>query len=405
MTDRRDPSTSNLQQALTRYMAEQKISRRDLLDRIAKVGSAVALAPVIAACASSTGSPAASAAAPTPAGSGAAPSAAPSAAAAASPEPELFVYNWADYIGEDVVPSFEEKYGVKVTYDFFDTYDTMYTRIGADGGGFDVAFPVSTDIPGFIERGLVRELDQSLLTNIGNLGAAWADPGYDRGNKYSVPYMWWTTGIAYDTEQITEELTSSEALWDPRWSGHIAMLDDYREVFAIALKRLGHSGNTTDEAELDAALALLQEQKPLVRTYTTDDIGVLSTGDAWIAHAWAADVYQVQVERPSVTYYVPEEGGVKGSDTMVVLSGAKHPVAAHLFINHLLDAEVSASNTNFIGYMGPNEAAKEFIDPTILEDPAVNPDQQIVARLEELLELGADDDKYVERWNTLRAGG
>jgi spermidine/putrescine transport system substrate-binding protein len=404
MTERYDASSIDLENALVRYMAEQRLSRRQLLDRIAKVGSATALAPIIAACASSSGSPAGSAAAPTTAASGAAPSAAPSAAAA-SPEPELFVYNWADYIGEEVVPSFEEKYGVKVTYDFFDNYDTMYARLGADGGGFDVTFPVSTDIPGFIERGLARELDHSLLTNIGNLGAEWANPGYDPGNKYSVPYMWWTTGIAYDTEQITEELTSSEALWDPRWSGHIAMLDDYREVFAIALKRLGHSGNTTDEAQLDEALALLQEQKPLVRTYTTDDIGVLSTGDAWIAHAWAADVYQVQVERPSVTYYVPEEGGVKGSDTMVVLSGAKHPVAANLFINHVLDAEVSAANTNFIGYMGPNEAAKEFIDPAILEDPAVNPDQAIVDKLEELLDLGPDDDKYVERWNTLRAGG
>jgi spermidine/putrescine transport system substrate-binding protein len=149
---------------------------------------------------------------------------------------------------------------------------------------------------------------------------------------------------------------------------------------------------------------LLQEQKPLVRIYTTDDIGVLSAGDAWVCHAWGSDVYQVVGDRPSVKFYIPKEGGVRGSDTAVVLSGAKHPVAANLFINHLLDAKVSAENTNFIGYMGPNAAAREFISPDILGDPNVNPDQAVVAKLQELLDLGTELDKYTQRWNRLRAG-
>ena len=95
-------------------------------------------------------------------------------------------------------------------------------------------------------------------------------------------------------------------------------------------------------------------------------------------HAWGADVYQVIGDRPSVKYYLPSEGAVRGSDTMVLLAGAKHPVAAHLFMNYMLDAEVAAANTNFIGYMGPNEAAKQYIDPAILADPTVNPDKATV---------------------------
>jgi spermidine/putrescine-binding protein len=121
-------------------------------------------------------------------------------------------------------------------------------------------------------------------------------------------------------------------------------------------------------------------------------------------HAWGADVYQVTPDRPSVKYYLPKEGAVRGSDTMVLLAGAQHPVAAHLFINYMLDAQVAADNTNYIGYMGPNEAAKQFIDPTILSDPTVNPDKAIVDALQEIQDLGDDEKKYQDRWSTLRAG-
>jgi spermidine/putrescine transport system substrate-binding protein len=216
--------------------------------------------------------------------------------------------------------------------------------------------------------------------------------------------MWWTTGVAYDTTKISDTLTSSKALWDPRWSKHIGMLDDFQETFATALIQLGHSANTTDTGELDAALALLQEQKPLVRVYTTDTITMMSSGDVWIGQIWGADLYQISQENDKVVYYVPEEGGIRGSDTLAVFSGAKHPIAAHLFINHMLDAQVSADNTNYIGYMGPNAAAKEFISPDILADPSVNPEQALIEKLQELLDLGpAVRDEYLKRWQTLRA--
>lgn len=404
MHDRHDGSSIDLERALTRYMVEQRISRRQLLDRIGRIGAAAALAPVIAACTGSGASVAPSVAPTTAPGSeGPAPSTGPTPVP--EPESELFVYNWTDYIGEDVIPSFEDKYGVKVTYDFFSNTDEAYAKLGSNGGGYDVSFPISVDIPALLAKGALLPLDSSLLPNLVNLGAEWADPGYDPGNANSVPYMWWTTGVAYDTSRITDTLTSSTALWDPRFAKHISMLDDWQEAFAMALIQLGHSANTTVAAELDAALALLQQQKPLIRVYSTDTIGTLSSGDVWIGQVWGADTYAIQEENENVVYYIPEEGGVKGSDTMAIFSGAPHPIAAHLFINHMLDAQVSASNTNYIYYMGPNAAAREFIDPAILEDPALNPDQAIVAKLEELLDLGQSvRDEYLTRWQTLRGG-
>ena len=408
MTDRHDGSSIDLERELVRYMAERRITRRALLDGVTKLGAAAAMAPVIAACtgAGATASPSAAAATPGATAASAPPSDSPTPepTPVPSPEGELFVYNWADYMGEDVVPSFEDKYGIKVTYDFFDNYDTMYAKIGQDDGGYDVTFPTSVDIPALLAQNLVQPLDLSLIPNVANLGKEWANPGYDPGNGHSVPYMWWTTGVAYDTEKVDGELDSWDALWDPRFAQHLAVLDDSREAFAAALFRLGLDPNTTSDADLDKALVSLQEQKPLVRVYTTDDIGVLSNGDAWVSHAWGSDVYQVVSERPSVKFYIPKEGGIRGSDTAVMLANAKHPIASQLFLNHLLDAQVSAANTNYIGYMGPNAAAKEFIDPAILADPTVNPDQAVVDSLVELLDLGADLGKYTTRWTTLRAG-
>lgn len=408
MDHRYDGSSIDLEKELIRYMLRARVSRRELLERIGKVGAAAALAPVIAACTGGGAPPSAAATAGSTQGA-ASPSAAGDASPATTPVPEpegeLFVYNWTDYIGEDVIPSFEEKYGVKVTYDFFANTDEAYAKLGSDGGGYDVSFPISVDIPAFVAKGALLPLDKSLLPNIVNLGTEWSDPGYDPGNTHSVPYMWWTTGVAYDSTKVTDSPTSSKALWDERYSGHISMLDDVQEVFAMALIQLGYSANTTDTAQMDEALALLQQQKPLVRVYSTDTIGTMSSGDVWIGHVWGADTYAIQAENENVLYYIPEEGGVKGSDTLAIFSGAKHPIAAHLFLNHMLDAEVSAANTNYIYYMGPNAAAKEFIDPAILEDPTLNPEQEIVAKLEELLDLGQDvRDEYLRRWQTLRGG-
>ena len=259
----------------------------------------------------------------------AAPSTPPSASAAAaatptpeptpvpSPESELIVYNWLDYIGEDVIPSFEEKYPVKVKYELFDDIEVAYAKLGQDGAGYDISFPISVDVPRFVAAGTLIELDQSLLPNLVNLGPQWTDPGYDPGNKHSVPYVWWTTGVGYDSTKVTDSPTSSKALWDPRYKGHISMMDDYAEAFGLTLIQLGYSANTTDTTQLDEALALLKEQKPLLRTYSNDTVGTMLGGDVWIGMIWGSDLYQIQSDPAgkNIVYYIPEEGGVRGSDT------------------------------------------------------------------------------------------
>ena len=398
----------DLELAFLRALAERRISRRQLLETAARLGHVAAIAPILAACGGGA----------TPQPSVAAPSVAPTTASVPpsvtpsveptpvpSPEAELNVYNWDAYIGEDTVAKFTAATGIKVHYDKFETAEGMLAKIRTDGkgAGFDICYPTSVDVPALVSEGVVQPLKLDLIPNAANLGTQWQNPGYDPGNKNSMPYMWWTTGFCWDGDKIKEDLTSWESLWNPAYKGKLEMLDDIRETFAVAAFRLGLDPNTKSEADLDRMAQLLEEQKPLVRTYTTADIDVMNQHQVHIAHAWSGDVYQMYDDVPNVKYVIPSEGAVRGSDTMVVLSGAPHPIAANAWINFNLDAKISAGNTNFIGYMGPNAAAMEFINKEILEDPTVNPDIALLDKLVELLDLGPDLDKYTQRWNALRA--
>ena len=307
-------------------------------------------------------------------------------------------------MGEDVVPSFEAKYKVKVTYDFFDNYDTMYAKIGQNGGGYDLTFPTSVDIPALLERSLIQPLDLSLIPNLVNLAAEWANPGYDPGNAHSIPYMWWTTGVAYDTARIKEQLTSWTALWDARFDKHIAMLDDSARGVRGGALPLGQ-GPEHDRRRRARRGAGPAQAAEAARPDLHDGRhrGAL-VGRRLDRPRLGLGRVPGQSERDTVVFYIPEEGGVRGSDTAVLLANAKHPIAAHLFINHLLDAQVSASNTNYIGYMGPNAAAKQFIDPAILSDPTGQPGPGGDRQAARAARPGRRLDKYATRWTELKAG-
>lgn len=400
----------DLELTVYRALAARRISRRQLLETAARVGPLAALAPILAACgAAATPQPSVPASvAPPSTGPGSVPPVASASAAPTpvpSPESEVIIYNWDAYIGENTAKEFEDATGIKVRYEKFPDASTMIAKIRIDGkgGGYDVAYPTSVEVPALLKDGIIQPLIPSLIPNATNLGEQWQNPGYDPKNLNSMPYMWWTTGFCWDGDKIKEDLTSWESLWNDAYKGKLAMLDDSREVFAVAAFRLGLDPNTTNVADLDRMAALLEEQKPLVRTYTTDHINTMINGQAIISHTWSGDVYQMYEDVPNVKYVIPSEGAVRGSDTMVVTSGAPHPVAANMWINFNLDAKVSAANTNYIGYMGPNAAAMEFISKAILEDPNVNPDLALLDKLVELLQLGLDNDKYTERWNALKA--
>ena len=220
--------------------------------------------------------------------------------------------------------------------------------------------------------------------------------------------MWWTTGVAYDTAKIEEDAhlagrrsgtRAGRARWRC-WTTPRGVRGGPHPA------RLSASTRPTTPSSTQA-LALLEEQKPLLRTYTTDDIGVLSSGDVWVMHAWGADVYQVQEERDTVVYYIPEEGGVRGSDTMVLLPGAKHPIAAHLFINFMLDAEVARREHQLHRLHGPQRGRQAVHRPGDPRGPDGEPGPgRWSTSSQEILDLGRRRDEVHRRAGPkLRSGG
>ena len=407
MTERNLPGIS-FDEALGEKLAQAKWSRREFLGRVAAFGAATALTQLLIACGQGAASPTVAPPTPSPAGTTTAEAtASPAPTAVPPPEKELFVYNWDQYIGEDTVAKFQDKYGIKVTYDNFVDEASQIGKLQSDGkgGGYDVSYPASTWMPSFIQDGIVQKLDHSLIPNLKNLSASWQSPAYDQGNAYSVPNFWWTTGYAWDPRDIPGNLTSWAELWNPSRKGKMEMLDDLRECFAAGAFRLGLSPNTKDLGELDRILQLLEQQKPLLRRYTaTDQIRDMVKESVQMAHCWSGDWVQMTYDKPRMKYVIPSEGSIKGNDVMVITSGAQHPIAAHLWIDFNLDATISAANTNYIGYMGPNDAALPLIEAYIKDDHRLNPPPERLAQLIELEYLApADLAQYTDRWNALKA--
>jgi spermidine/putrescine transport system substrate-binding protein len=342
-------------------------------------------------------------------------------AAAGSGElaPELSVYNWADYIDEAVLKNYEQEYGVKIIYDNFASNEDMLAKLQAGATGYDVIFPSSYLVPTMSELGLLAEIDHNNIPNLKNIDPLFLNIPDDPGNKHCVPYQWGTTGIGYRTDVFGEEVPNSWAyLFDPemakKWAeaGGINVLNDQRELLGAALKYLGYSLNDTDEAHLQAAKDVILKVKPFIKSFNSEDYdeSLLVPKEVVISHAWNGDVAQAAsktIDEESGlspwAYAVPKEGGFIWADQICVTSFSQRKATAEHFINYLLDAENGAAITNYTYYASPNAAAKEFILPEILNDPAIYPPQEVIDKLEWGKPLGEAVFLYDQIWTEIKS--
>ena len=161
---------------------------------------------------------------------------------------------------------------------------------------------------------------------------------FDPAQRYTVPYLWGTVGIGYDSALVPDPPDSWDVLWDPRYKGKISMLNDQREVLGVALRSIGASLNSQDPTEIARAKQKLIAQKPLVKTYTSDHYDqLLATGEVILAHGWGGPVARAMLHRPSIKYVVPREGGTIWADCLAVLKSSPNKALAMKFVNYLLD--------------------------------------------------------------------
>lgn len=317
---------------------------------------------------------------------------------------ELNVYNWSYYIGQTTIKDFEKEFGVEVNYDNYSSNEELLAKLQAGVTGYDVIFPSDYMVKIMIEQNLLATINKNNIPNLQNIDSLFLNLPFDPQNKYSVPYQWGTTGIGVNKLKVKNYTDSWKLLWDMKYKGRITMLDDMRFGLVPALKLLGYSINTTSLEQLSKAKELMFEQKPLVKAYSSDTyIDMLKSGDAWISYGFSGDIYQVARENPDVIYFIPKEGSNIWVDNMCIPKEAPHKYTAEVFINYILRPKVGADITNFTYYASPNEAAKKFINPKILNDPGIYPPDSVLQKCEFLRDVGQVTKVYSQIWNEIKS--
>jgi len=309
---------------------------------------------------------------------------------------ELYFYNWTDYVDPQILADFEAEYGVKVILDTYDANEDMIAKVAAGGSGYDIAVPSDYAVQTMVNAGLVQELDLSLLPNLVHIEPTLLNKYFDEGNKYSVPYMYGISGIAYNKSVFVDTPDSWAMIFEPanieQYAGKFSMLDDERESPGAALRYLGKSLNETDPEALKQAQAILTAQKQYLAAYNSSDVNrKMSSGEYVMAHAWSGAAMQARnglegefEGNPDIGFFIPKEGGMIWMDNMVILKDSPNAYTAHVFMNFVTRPAVSAQNTSYIGYLTPNKDAVPLLDQTVrdLYAEGFAPDAEVSKRLE-----------------------
>ena len=317
--------------------------------------------------------------------------------------PVLHYFTWSDYVGPELIQEFEQREGVKVVIDTFSSNEELLAKLQSGATGYDVAVPSDFMVAIMIQQGLLSELDGQALPNASLLEPHLQALPFDPERRYSVPYLWGSVGIGYDSAVIPTPPDSWAILWDPRYKGRISMLNDQREVFGAVLRSMGQSMNSTDPQAIESAKERLLQQKPLVKIYTSDHYDqLLASGEVVLAHAWGGPVARAMVERPSIRYVVPKEGATLWADCLVVLRTAPHKQLAMRFINYLMEPAVAARTSERLRFASASRKARELVSASTRENPAVYPPLDQLDRLEWMKDVGRGVRLYDRAWTELK---
>jgi spermidine/putrescine transport system substrate-binding protein len=317
-------------------------------------------------------------------------------------EPTLHLLTWPDYFAKDTQAGFEKEFGCRVKIDYVENSEDYRTKVAGGKSGFDVIVPSDEVVADLIGRGLLERLDPAKLPNLKNIAAKYRGLPYDAKNEYSVPYMWGTTGIAYNKEKVSPAPDSWAVIWNPKPGGGATMLNDKREAFAAAMRLDGSFAKGMTAETIKAAAKRFEGWKP--RAYESSPKEMLVNGDAVVAQCYNGDALQAASgSNGKIAFVIPKEGGTLWLDNLAIARGAPLPDLAHKFIDYLLRPEVSAAITNERFFGNPNEAAAKLIKKEVLENRVVYPSEEDQKRLALLPVISADIKKELDSaWAAIR---
>lgn len=334
------------------------------------------------------------------------------------------IYNWSDYIDEDILKDFEKETGIKVVYDVFDSNDVLETKLLAGKTGYDVVVPSAPFLSRQIKAGVFAKLDKKKLPNLKNMWdlVTARTALYDPDNSYSINYMWGSTGLGYNIGKIKERMadapmTSWKMVFDPTIVSKFAdcgvyMLDAGDEIIPAALNYIGEDPNSKDVAVIAKAEAVLTAVRPFIRKFHSSEyIDALANGDICLAVGWSGDVLQARDRAAEsengveIGYVAPDEGALMWFDQMAIPADAPHPGNALKFLDYIMRADVMAKTSNYVYYANGNLASQKLLNEDVITDPAIYPTE---AALKTLYTVSSYDEKVqpvVTRiWTKVKTG-
>lgn len=310
------------------------------------------------------------------------------------------VYNWSDYIEPSILEDFQKETGIKVVYDVFDSNEVLETKLLAGGTGYDVVVPTGNFLARQIQAGVFQPLDKSKLPNLSHMWDKIQErvAKYDPDNKYSINYMWGTTGIGYNETKVKELLPDApvdswKLVFDPANAAKLGdcgiyILDTPEEIIPAALNYIGENPDSDDPAVIAKAKDVLMAIRPYIRKFHSSEyINALANGDICVAVGWSGDIIQARdraVEAGNnvvVKYVIPQEGALMWFDQMAIPADAPHVENAHIFLDYIMRPEVIAKASNYIQYANGNLDSQQFLDEAVLKDPTIYPPQAVVEKL------------------------
>ena len=280
-------------------------------------------------------------------------------------EDELIIFNWENYLDPDIIKEFEEKFGVKVTQEYFDDSSYMFSAVQSQPGKYDLIMAADDSVKEMIDIKLLSPLAHRKIANIKNLKKEATENYYDPGNNYCLPYFSGYTGIVVNTKYIKDYDGSRKIFWDEKYKGKISMPNNSFEVLLNAFFQLGYNLENPTEEQLEAARKLALKQKDLVIGYndTSEQRDLMVSGKAWIAYTYTTEIPYMIKQNSNLKFFAPKEGVVLWTDNWCIPKDAPHKNAAHAFLNYLLEPEVSAKNSEYVGVPMLNGAMEKFLGP------------------------------------------
>lgn len=323
--------------------------------------------------------------------------------AAEEPDAVLYIYTWSNYFDSGVINAFQRQYDCRVEVSYFSSNEEMLESIAS---GYDVVTPSSYMSSIMQRQGLLLPLEHARLPNLRHIDESILHLTSDPDMAFSVPYTVTVSGVGYDPLRVdAAALGGWDIFGNTKYAGRMVMLDDMREAVGAALKHLGHSLNTVDDAELAQAEKLLLAWKRNLSAFAVDETRlILNPRDRIVSQVYNGDAALAISEGQDIGFFVPREGTSQALDDLVIPADAVTPELAHAFINFMLEPEIAKKNMEGILYYMPNKAAASMLDPKLKDNPAFALTPAIFERCEVIRDLGDDNAKYEEIWERVRGG-